>query len=237
MKRTFVSCILAAFAVVGVACAADPELKTDDDKTMYALGAFLAQRGQVAAFGFTADELKMVMAGFSDGARGVPSKVDLQEYMPKLQAMAQKRIAATNAATAEVEKKKGKEYLDKIAAKPGIKKLPSGVLMDISAEGTGKNPVPSDRVKVNYKGTTIDGKVFDASEKHGGPYETGVSTNIIKCWTDALEFMKPGGKATIYCPPDTAYGDAGRGPEIPPGATLIFEMELVEIVQIPPAPK
>jgi FKBP-type peptidyl-prolyl cis-trans isomerase len=237
MKRILASCILAALAAVGVASAADPELKTEDDKIIYALGVFLAQRGQVAAFAFTPAEVELLKAGLSDAALGVPPKVDVQALMPKMQAMAQKRIAASQAATAAAEKKKGKEYLDKIAAKPGIKKLPTGELMDITAEGTGKTPVPTDRVKVNYKGTTMDGHVFDASEKHGGPYETVVNGDIIKCWTDALVYLKPGGKATVYCPPDTAYGDQGRGADIPPGATLIFDLELVEIVQLPPAPK
>lgn len=237
MRRTLATCLLVAFAAVGAVWAADPELKTDDDKTIYAIGLFLAQRNQLGAFAFTPAEVEVLKAGVSDGALGVTPKIDLQSYMPKVQAMAQKRITATQTATAAAEKKKGKEYMDKItAAKPGIKKIPSGVLMDITAEGTGKNPVPTDRVKVNYKGTTIDGHVFDSSEKHGGPYETVVNGDIIKCWTDALVYLKPGGKATVYCPPDTAYGDQGRGAEIPPGATLIFDLELVEIVQLPPTP-
>jgi FKBP-type peptidyl-prolyl cis-trans isomerase FkpA len=232
MKRLLVSCILAGFAVVGTACAAEPELKTEDDKTIYALGLFLANRGQLTAFGLTAPELEMLKAGLSDGATGKTPKVDLQTYLPKIQALAQQKMAAAGAVTAAAEKKKGKDYLDKITtAKPGLKKTGTGLVMDITAEGTGKSPVPTDRVKVNYKGTTTDGKVFDSSEKHGGPYETAVSGDIIKCWTEALEFMKPGGKATIYCPSDLAYGDQGRGPDIPPGAMLIFDLELVEIVK------
>lgn len=236
MKRLLATCSLAAVVCAGTAFAADPELKTDDDKTIYALGAYLAQRGQITSFGFTPDELKLLMAGFGEVAKGSPSRVDLQTFMPKVQEMAQKRIAATQAAAAVVQKQKGKEYMEKINQKPGLKKTPSGVVMDISAEGTGKSPVPNDRIKVNYKGSTIDGHVFDASERHGGPAEFTLDKDLVKCWNEAFEYLKPGGKATIYCPPDTAYGDQGRGADIPPGATLVFEVELIEIVKLPPAP-
>jgi len=238
MKRTVATCMLAAVATVGVVCAADPELKTEDDKTIYALGNYLAQRGQITSFGFTAAEIAMLKAGFSDGALGVTPKVDMATFGPKIQAMAQKRITATEAAMATVEKKKGKEFVDKIAASnPGIKKTGTGLVMDIHTEGSGKSPVPSDRVKVNYTGSTIDGKVFDASERHGGPYELQVDGDVIKCWSEALEFLKPGAKATIYCPSDLAYGDHSHGPDIPPGATLVFDIELLEIVKLPPVPK
>jgi FKBP-type peptidyl-prolyl cis-trans isomerase FkpA len=230
MKRLLASFILAGFAAIGTASAADPELKTEDDKTIYALGLFLANRGQLAAFGLTPAELDVLKVGLTDGALGHTPKVDLQAYIPKLQAMAQQKMAAAAAVTAAAERKKGKEYLETIAAKPGIKKTGSGLLMMVTQEGTGTSPVPTDIVKVNYKGTTIDGNVFDSSEKHGGPSTFRID-EVVKCWQEALEFMKVGTKATVYCPTDLAYGDAGHGAGIPPGATIQFDMELIEIVK------
>src|SRR5262245_8212078 len=226
MKRTFVICVLAGLAAAGTTYAAEPELKTDDDKTLYALGLVLAN--QLAPFRMTPEELALVEAGLSDGTLKKTPKVDVEAFGPKIKPLADARLAA---GTAE-EKKKGKAYLDGIAAKPGIKKTGSGLLIETVTEGTGKSPVPNDKVKVNYKGTLIDGKVFDSSEKHGGPYQVTVAGQppIIKCWNEALEFMKVGGKAKIYCPSELAYGDRPNG-EIPAGATLVFEMEVVEIVK------
>jgi FKBP-type peptidyl-prolyl cis-trans isomerase FkpA len=233
MKRLFVYCIVAGLALIGTASAADPELKTEDDKTFYALGLFLANRTQLATFNLTPAELALIESGLSDGAMGHTPKVDLQTYLPKVQTLAQDRLAAGAAAMAVAEKKKGKEYLATIAAKDGIKKTGSGALIEMTKEGTGASPVPTDVVKVNYKGTTIDGKVVDSSEKRGGPATFSIS-QVVKCWQEALEFMKVGEKAMVYCPSDIAYGDAGHGADIPPGATLIFDLELVEIVK--PAP-
>jgi FKBP-type peptidyl-prolyl cis-trans isomerase FkpA len=232
MTRLLVSLILAGFAVVGTACAAEPELKTEDDKMAYTLGLFLAGRGQISSFGFTPAQLEMLKAGIMDGATGAAPKLDLQTYLPKLQEYAKDKMAAAAAATAVIEKKKGKEFLATIAAKEGIKKTGTGLLMKVTEEGTGASAVSTDIVKVNYKGSTIDGKVFDASERRGGPATLNLG-EVVKCWIEALEFIKVGGKATIYCPPDLAWGDAGRGADIPPGAA-IFDIELLGIVK--PAP-
>ena len=223
MSRFLVCCVLAGFVAAGTACAADPELKTDDDKTFYTLGLVLAN--QLGPFKMTPAELELVKAGLTDGALKKKALVDLETYGPKIKPLADARQAAG----ATEEKKKGKAYLETIAAKPGIKKTGSGLLMETITEGKGASPVPNDKVKVNYKGSLIDGKVFDDSEKHGGA-QTFTVGGVIKCWNEALEFMKVGGKAKLYCPADIAYGDRANG-EIPSGATLIFEVELVEIVK------
>ena len=222
MKRFLVSCVLAGVVAAGTACAADPELKTDDDKTFYALGLVLAN--QLGAFRMTGAELEIVKAGLTDGTLKKPAKVELEAFGPKIKPLAEARQAAA----AGEEKKKGKAYLDTMAAKPNIKKTGSGMLYETVTEGTGKSPGPTDKVKVNYKGTLIDGKVFDASEKHGGPSTFGLD-QVYKCWTEGLQLMKTGGKAKLYCPAELAAGDRGQG-EVPPGATLIFEVELLEIV-------
>jgi FKBP-type peptidyl-prolyl cis-trans isomerase FkpA len=223
MKRFVVTFVLASLVAAGTACAADPEMKSDDDKTFYALGLVLAN--QLGPFKLTPNELELVKAGLTDGTMKKPPKVEVEQYGPKIKPLADARQAAG----AAEEKKKGKAYLETIAAKPGIKKTGSGLLMETVKEGTGKSPVPNDKVKVNYKGSLIDGTVFDESEKHGGP-QTFTVGGVIKCWNEALEFMKVGGKAKLYCPAELAYGDRPNG-EIPAGATLIFEVELVDIVK------
>lgn len=228
MKRFLVSCVLAGLVAAGMACAADPalkttELKTDDDKTFYALGFDLSTK--LAVFKMSPAELEFVKAGLTDGTLKKPSRVDAAVFGPKISPLAQARQAAI----AVEEKKKGKAFLDTIAAKANIKKTASGLLMEVITEGTGKSPIATDKVKVNYKGTLIDGKVFDASEKHGGPAELALG-QVVKCWVEGLQLMKTGGKAKLYCPPDLGWGDRGTG-DILPGATTVFEVELLEIVK------
>jgi FKBP-type peptidyl-prolyl cis-trans isomerase FkpA len=237
MKRLLASCLLAALAVVGTATAADPELKTADDKAIYALGAFLAARGSLNALALTPNELAILQMGVSDEANEKPLKVELDKSMPDIQNFATKRMPAAADARAAVEKKKGKTYLETVAAKPTVKKMGSGWYMETVAEGKGTSPVNSDSVKVNYKGALVDGKVFDESARAGGPSTFRVG-QVVKCWQEALEYMKPGGKAKVYCPPDLAYGDVWHGMDIPPGSTLVFDLELLEIVKPDaPAPK
>jgi FKBP-type peptidyl-prolyl cis-trans isomerase FkpA len=243
MKRLVVPFVLSGLAA-GWVLAADPapkpagassttaDPKSEEDKTFYALGLFLAQRGQLASFALKPSELAMVQAGLTDGALGNTAKADLDAYLPKVQTLAQDRFAASRATTAVAEKKKSKEYLDKIAAKEGVKKVGSGLFIETITEGKGTGPVSGDNVKVNYRGTTIDGKEFDSSEKHGGPSTFRLDpANLVKCWCEGLEYMKPGGKAKLYCPSDLGYGDTGHGPDIPPGAALVFELELIEVVK------
>ena len=100
--------------------------------------------------------------------------------------------------------------------------------------GSGAQPKPSDIVKVNYVGTLIDGKEFDSSMKHGQPAEFPLG-QVIPCWTEGVAKMKAGGKAKLVCPSDIAYGDQGNPPVIPGGATLVFEVELLEVKAAPAA--
>jgi FKBP-type peptidyl-prolyl cis-trans isomerase FkpA len=101
-----------------------------------------------------------------------------------------------------------------------------------TAAGTGASPTSADKVKVHYRGTLIDGSEFDSSHKRGQPIEFSLG-QVIGCWTEGLQKMKVGGKATLVCPSDLAYGDRGR-PGILPGATLIFDVELIDIVKVEP---
>ena len=223
MKRFQFLCLAGALVAGGAVLADGPELKNDDDKTIYALGFVEGDRLNI--FKMTPAEFEILKAGLTDAIQKKPAKVEVETYGPKIKPLADARLASG----AVEEKKKGKAFLETVAAKPNIKKTGSGLLMETIKEGTGASPVGTDTVKVNYKGTLIDGTVFDSSEKHGGP-QTFSLGQVYKCWVEGLEFMKVGGKAKLYCPADLANGDQPRG-LIPAGATLTFEVELLEIVK------
>lgn len=205
------------------------ELKTDEDKMMYTIGQMLAR--QVASFSLTEKEVELVKLGLTDAVLNKEKKADPDVYGPKISELIKTRMSAA----AEVEKKKGGEFLTKFAAEKGVEKLPSGVLYQETTAGKGEFPKPTDKVKVNYRGTLIDGTEFDSSYKRNQPAEFPLN-GVVKCWTEGLQKMKPGGKAKLVCPPEVAYGDQGAPPKIKPGSTLVFEVELLEIAAATPPP-
>lgn len=105
---------------------------------------------------------------------------------------------------------------------------PSGLIYRVIKEGSGAGPVATDTVKVHYRGTFPDGREFDSSYKRGQPTEFPLN-RVIPCWTEGVQRMKPGGKASLTCPPAIAYGERGAGGVIPPNATLVFDIELISI--------
>jgi FKBP-type peptidyl-prolyl cis-trans isomerase FkpA len=216
--------VCAALACAVPAFAADPEFKTDDEKGFYAFGFNLSQ--QLSMLNLTPAEFELVKAGLTDGTLKKEPKVDVKTFYPKFQQLARDRVVA-NAGT---EKKAGQDFLEKAAKEKGATKLPSGIVYQEIKAGTGEQPKATDKVKVHYTGTLTDGTVFDSSVQRGQP-ATFPLNGVVKCWTEGLQQMKVGGKAKLVCPSDTAYGDQGRPPQIKPGATLVFEVELLEIVK------
>lgn len=228
MSTTLVFSMLLSLSLLacGPVTAADAPAKppaTEEEKTLYALGLMLARNLQ--AFELTPAELTFVMQGISDGASGKEALVKLDDYAPKVQNLGQ----AKSEKRAAAEKAKGAAFIAAEAAKPGVSKSDSGMLYSETLAGTGASPAATDKVKVHYRGTLIDGTEFDSSIARGQPAEFPLN-GVIKCWTEGLQMMKVGGKARLVCPSDLAYGDRGR-PSIPPGATLVFEVELLEIVK------
>ena len=128
------------------------------------------------------------------------------------------------------EKKAGQAYLDKAAAEKGATRTTSGLIITTLKPGTGASPKATDRVKVHYHGTLTDGTVFDSSVQRGEPIVLPLN-GVIRCWTEGVQMMKVGGKSRFVCPADLAYGERGAPPRIKPGATLVFEVELLEIVK------
>jgi FKBP-type peptidyl-prolyl cis-trans isomerase FkpA/FKBP-type peptidyl-prolyl cis-trans isomerase FklB len=215
---------LSLVLLASVTFAADAELKTDDDKTLYALGLALSRN--LSVFSLKPNELEFVKQGLTDGVLDRDKKVDFDAYQSKIQTLAKARSAAA----AEVEKKAAAEFLDKAAAEKGAKKTSSGLIITEIKPGTGESPKATDRVKVHYHGTLRDGTVFDSSVKRGEP-ATFPLNGVIPCWTEGVQLMKVGGKSKLVCPSSIAYGDRGSPPVIKPGAPLVFEVELLEIVK------
>jgi FKBP-type peptidyl-prolyl cis-trans isomerase FkpA len=202
------------------AAGAAPAAGSDEATTLYVMGLVLSQN--VQPLHLSEAELQTLVSGLSDGALSRPHKSEIEPNMAKVSEWVQARQMAT----AKAEKEAGAAYIEKAVAE-GAQKTASGMAIKMITEGSGTSPQPGDNVVANYTGTTIDGKVFDTTTGRD-PGTFGVRS-VIPCWTEALQMMKPGGKAKLYCPSNLAYGDRGRPPKIGPGATLLFEVELLEV--------
>lgn len=217
------------------------DLSSEDAKTFYALGVSIGQNlARGALSGVTPDQVSDVQTGIGDALMSRTPQVDMPTYGPKIQALMQQRQGMAQAAqkvAAGDEKKKGDAFAETAAKEAGAQKLPSGLVFKELTPGTGATPVPTDTVKVNYEGKLIDGTVFDGSDKHSPPGPTTFQLNrVIPCWTEGVQKLKVGGKAQLVCPASIAYGDTGHPPTIPGGSTLIFTVELLDIVPKQPMP-
>jgi len=224
MRTVVTSSMLAVLVAVSCAAAAGPEPTTEDQKTLYALGVAAGQG--LTVFNLTEAELEMVKAGMTDALLHKPLKAEVQPYMGKIQDLQRARLAVV----AAEEKKAGQAFLDKAASEKGATKTPAGFVITTLKPGTGESPKATDKVKVHYQGTLTDGTVFDSSFQRGEPV-TFPLNSVIRCWTEGVQMMKVGGKSRLVCPSDLAYGERGAPPRIKPGATLVFEVELLEIVK------
>lgn len=215
--------LLTALAVLIAVPAFAVEPKTEDQKTLYAIGLVVAR--QFSVLSLTPEELDFVKQGLTDGVTGKTPLVDVGAYGSKIQQFATDRRNAQGEKLAA----EAKQYMEKAAKEKGAVKTASGMVYIPVKEGKGASPAASDKVKVNYRGTLVDGKEFDSSYAAGQPAEFQLD-RVIKCWTEGLQMMKPGGKAKLVCPPELAYGDRGAG-VIPANATLVFEVELLDVVK------
>jgi FKBP-type peptidyl-prolyl cis-trans isomerase FkpA len=225
--RFVVSCLVSVLCLgTPAAFAAAPEPTTDEQKTLYALGLSINQ--SLSNFSLSEAEFEIVKSGIIDGFSKRAAKVDILAFGPKIQQLQQARASVI----AEGEKKLGAAFLTKAAAESGSKKTESGAVITTIKEGKGAIPKISDMVKVQYNGTLIDGTVFDSTLKQGEPPILVVS-EMSKCWVEGIQQMKVGGKSRLICPSSLGYRDKGLPPLIKPGATLVFEIDLLEIVAKP----
>jgi FKBP-type peptidyl-prolyl cis-trans isomerase FkpA len=220
MKR---SILLLLLLLLAIPAAAANVARTEEQKTLYAIGLVVAQ--QLSTFNLTAAELEFVKQGLTDSVTGKKPLAQLDEYNQKIQELARARHNALGEKLAA----EAKGFTEKASQAKGAIKTASGMIYVMQKEGNGSNPTVNDKVKVHYNGTLVNGSVFDSSYKRGQPLEFAVN-GVIPCWTEGLQMMKPGGKARLICPPAIAYGERGTGP-IPPNATLVFDVELLEVKQ------
>lgn len=218
-----------ALAALLVACQpgaggekAPAALDTEDAQAAYALGFQLGRN--VAPLELGDQEIQALGAGLADAAAGDEPRIPVEGLQSQVQALVERRASRAAADRRQAEE----DFLEEARAEEGAQVLESGVIILHEREGEGEVPEPSDQVTVHYHGTFPDGEVFDSSMERGQPASFAL-TGIIPCWTQALQEMKVGGRARVVCPADTAYGDRGAPPRIPPGAALIFQIELMGI--------
>jgi FKBP-type peptidyl-prolyl cis-trans isomerase FklB len=249
MKRTRITllAILLSSALLSYAEEAKPNaspapssptsttINDDKDKVSYSLGVDIGRTLQRLQLDLNQDALSK---GMTDVLGNKALSMTDQELQQTLQAFQQKMMQKQQEAmskkqeemksVAEKNKADGKKFLDDNAKKADVKTTTSGLQYKVIKEGKGEKPKDTDIVETNYRGTTIDGKEFDSSAKHGSSFSFPVN-GVIKGWSEALKMMPVGSKWELFVPSDLAYGDEGYGEDIAPGSTLVFEVELLGI--------
>jgi len=238
MKKTLLALALSAVLSAPTFAAT---LESEEQKLSYSFGLMIGKQIQP---GFAKLDIEAFTAAIKDvfsNAEPQLSEAQIEEVLKsfqqqqvaKQQAEAAKLAAANKIeaeAKAKVNMQIGEKFLAENAKREGVTTTESGLQIEIITAGTGKAPTVDDTVVVHYKGSTIDEKVFDSSYKREKP-ATFPLGRVIKGWTEGLQLIKEGGKAKLYIPSQLAYGIQGAGENIGPGETLIFEVELIEIVK------
>ncbi len=215
-----------AFASCNTFKTSKSDLKTLADSTAYAIGTQFGtqlNKGLPTAPGGKNLNHDIILAAFNEALRGKEPKIPLE----KLQKVTESYFMKAQAVESTENLKAGKKFLDENAKKSGVKTTASGLQYEVIKEGNGSKPIPTDTVKVNYKGTTIEGKVFDSSE--GKEPAKFPLNQVIPAWTEGLQLMTVGSKYKLYVPAALGYGERSMGTEIKPNSVLIFEVELLEI--------
>jgi FKBP-type peptidyl-prolyl cis-trans isomerase len=215
-----------AFASCNTFKSSKSDLKTLADSAAYAIGTDIGtniKKNLPTAPGGKDLSQDIILAAFQDALNGKESKIPAD----KVQSITQNYFIKAQAIESSENLKAGKKFLDENAKKSGVKTTASGLQYEVIKEGNGPKPAATDTVKVNYKGTTIEGKVFDSSE---GKEPAKFPVNqVIPAWTEALQLMSVGSKYKLYVPAALGYGERGMGADIKPNSVLIFEVELLEI--------
>ena len=193
------------------------------DKFSYAIGLGIGQNlMSMGAKGLDVDDFAKAVADVLNGRPTAMTHTEARDIVNKYFSEMEEKMNAQNI-------ENGKKFLEENAKRPEVTVLPSGLQYEVIAQGVGKQPKASDRVKVHYEGTLIDGTLFDSSVKRGEPAVFGV-TQVIKGWVEALQLMNEGAKWRLFIPSDLAYGAQQAGELIPPYSTLVFEVELIKVL-------
>nr|WP_144062553.1 FKBP-type peptidyl-prolyl cis-trans isomerase [Simiduia agarivorans] len=231
-KKGLVTGIALATALLA-ACGADKKeeakLDTLEAKVSYIFGTNMANQFKQEDIALDAGALALAVQDVQAGKESRIKQEDIQKVMEEFQAAAQAKQEQQYQAVADANKLESDEFLAANKAKDGVQTTETGLQYKVVAEGEGAKPTTDDTVKVHYKGTLINGTEFDSSYARGEPVSFPV-TGVIAGWTEALQLMSPGAKYELYIPSELAYGPGGTGP-IGPNQALIFEVELLEVLQ------
>jgi FKBP-type peptidyl-prolyl cis-trans isomerase FkpA/FKBP-type peptidyl-prolyl cis-trans isomerase FklB len=206
---------------------AELELESMEQKVSYTIGVSIAENVNVQDFAFDLDAFSQAVADVKAGRESQMNEEEMRATMRSFQTLQREAAMKKAKAEAETNRAAGQAFLDAKAQEEGVQKTESGLQYKVITQGEGEIPTATDQVVAHYKGTLIDGSVFDSSYDRGQPATFGVS-NLIPGWVEALQLMPAGSKWELYIPSELGYGERGT-PSIPPGSTLIFELELIEI--------
>lgn len=227
LGRIFLMALLSLLVVAPPAIAADkPE--SLEDRVSYGIGMNIGRDFSNQDIQVNADLLAQGIKDVQAGGSTLMSEEEVQQTIAELQKILQTKQAAKVKELGDANKQAGAEFLAANAKKEGVKTTASGLQYQVIEEGTGKIPTATDKVKVHYRGTLVDGTEFDSSYQRGEPAVFPVN-GVIKGWTEALQLMKEKAKYRLFIPADLAYGERGAGPVIGPNSTLIFDVELMEV--------
>lgn len=234
MKKAnvFIAVLALVAGIFASSCDSKKSVKLNNglDSASYAIGILNGNgfRQNIATVPGEPLNVDLLLAGFAETLldENAKTKMTLEEAEPFMQ----QYFARVQAEEANSAKEEGAKFLEENKAKPGVITTESGLQYQVITEGTGKRPTATDRVKVHYTGTLLNGKVFDSTAERAEPAIFGVG-QVIKGWTEGLQIMPVGSKYIFWIPGDLAYGERGAGPDIKANATLKFEVELLEIVE------
>ncbi|MFP4370138.1 MAG: FKBP-type peptidyl-prolyl cis-trans isomerase [Candidatus Kapaibacterium sp.] len=228
MFKRIIPALVMIFAISSFGYAQD--IKTEKDSLSYSIGMSIgANLKQNNELDVNLDKLIEGLKAQYAGTQTALTEEDMNQILQSFAQVQQKKAQEAQAAAGEEAKAKGQQFLQENRKKEGVKVTQSGLQYKVLKEGTGASPKATDKVKVHYTGKLIDGTVFDSSVERGEPAEFPVN-RVIPGWTEALQMMKEGGKWMLYIPSDLAYGPNGAGGSIGPNETLIFEVELIEVM-------
>ncbi|MFM7543582.1 MAG: FKBP-type peptidyl-prolyl cis-trans isomerase [Ignavibacteria bacterium] len=206
------------------------ELKTQKDKASYSIGVSIGKNLKDQKVEITTDILVKGLLDAYTGAKTQLTEKEMGDVLTQFQQEIMAKAQEEAAKKGGENKTKGEKFLADNKNKPGVKSTPSGLQYSVITEGTGPKPTASSTVKVHYTGKLIDGTTFDSSVDRGEPVEFPLN-GVIKGWTEGVQLMSKGSKYKFYIPAELAYGERGAGNAIGPNETLVFEVELLDIVK------
>jgi FKBP-type peptidyl-prolyl cis-trans isomerase len=216
------------------AAPAPSEPTFSEQQILESFGWFVGKRLGLADLNFSQEQVGAIVKGLLAAASGKEPPYDLDKIGPQMNAFMQKKQEAYLTRVRDQNLGEGKAFFEKLKENKNVVELPSGLRYEILQPGKGAYPAPTDTVKAHYTGKLINGTVFESSVESGKPVDTPLN-RVIPGWTEGLQKINVGGKIRLYIPPHLAYGDAPQQ-AIPPGSTLIFDIELLETKATPPAP-